>query len=49
VEGNYNRFLHRAADPNGLAYFVNQLQGETANEVVIAEIVGSAEYFNRAQ
>ena len=45
VQGFYTRFLHRAADPSGLNAWVAQLQSGTRDEVVIAGIVGSPEYF----
>ncbi len=49
VQSLYQQFLQRAADSTGLADFVAALQQGVMNEVVIAEIVGSAEYFGRAQ
>jgi hypothetical protein len=49
VQGFYNEFLHRPADPAGLNGFVTALQQGEAAEQVIASIVGSDEYFAQAQ
>jgi large repetitive protein len=45
VQSFYNRFLHRSADPNGLAGWVNLLLARKDQNLVIAGIAGSDEYF----
>jgi hypothetical protein len=45
VQGYYQSFLHRAADPGGLGAFVGDLERGDRDELVIAAIVGSDEYF----
>jgi hypothetical protein len=45
VQGLYQRYLHRQADPNGLNNFVNALAAGITLEQVAAFLVGSAEYF----
>jgi uncharacterized protein (TIGR03118 family) len=47
VRSYYTRFLHRNADAGGLATFVGLLNQNTRDEEVIADLVGSAEYFGR--
>jgi hypothetical protein len=47
VESFYHQFLRRAADPFGLNLFVGALEQEVMDEMVIAKIVGSPEYFMR--
>jgi streptogramin lyase len=47
VQTIYLQFLHRPADAGGLATFVQALQSGTPNEVVIAAVIGSDEYFGR--
>jgi uncharacterized delta-60 repeat protein len=49
VEDLYHRFLHRQADAAGLNGFVNTLQQGGTNEQVLAVLLGSDEYFQRAQ
>jgi uncharacterized delta-60 repeat protein len=49
VEDLYHRFLHRQADAAGLNGFVNTLQQGGTNEQVMAVLLGSDEYFQRAQ
>jgi sugar lactone lactonase YvrE len=45
VKGWYQKYLGRAADPGGLAGNVAALQGGAADEQVVANLVGSGEYF----
>ena len=45
VQGLYQRFLHRGADPLGLLAFTNALQQGVTNEVAAMVMLGSAEYF----
>ena len=45
VQALFGLFLHRGADPGGLATFVNALQAGESNETVEAAILGSDEYF----
>jgi hypothetical protein len=45
VQGLYQRFLHRGADPLGLLTFTNALQQGVTNEVATMVMLGSAEYF----
>ena len=47
VGAYYNEFLHRAADPRGLNATAAALHQGMANELAIAIIVGSEEYFSR--
>jgi uncharacterized delta-60 repeat protein len=49
VEDLYHRFLNRQADAAGLNGFVNTLQQGGTNEQVMAVLLGSDEYFQRAQ
>jgi hypothetical protein len=44
VNDFYQHFLHRPAEPQGSAYWVNRLQTGTSIEEVIAEIGSSVEY-----
>jgi hypothetical protein len=44
VESAYATFLHRSADPDGLAHFVQMLQPGQTDEQIIAQLVGSTEY-----
>jgi hypothetical protein len=44
VESYYENFLHRAGDANGMAKFTALLNSGVRDEVVIANILGSAEY-----
>jgi hypothetical protein len=46
VQGFYQRFLHRAADPAGLRGFSDALQSGMGEDGVLAAIVGSEEYFS---
>ena len=48
VQSYYQTFLRRPAHPGGLATFIGALRGVSGEEV-IAAIVGSQEYFQRAQ
>jgi hypothetical protein len=45
VQSYYQRFLHRTAEPGGLAAWVADLQGGARDEAVIAGIISSQEYF----
>ncbi|HEY1861068.1 MAG TPA: DUF4214 domain-containing protein [Gemmataceae bacterium] len=45
VNGWFQKYLGRAADPGGLAGNVAAVQGGAADEQVIANLVGSGEYF----
>jgi hypothetical protein len=47
INGYFQQFLNRAADPTGLGAFLTVLQRGGREEQVIASIVGSAEYFGR--
>jgi uncharacterized protein (TIGR03118 family) len=46
VRADYLEFLHRPADPTGLAAFVNALNMGARDEQVNAGLIGSAEFFN---
>jgi len=48
VESYYAEFLGRAADPGGLATYVNDLLAGATEEMVVAVIVSSQEYALRA-
>jgi uncharacterized protein (TIGR03118 family) len=45
VESLYEHYLHRAADPGGLAYFVSVLQSGGTVEQVATALASSPEYF----
>ena len=47
VNGFYQRFLGRAADPGGLSAFVGALDAGMREEDVVAIIMGSDEYFGK--
>ena len=47
AQSDFSQFLHRSADPAGLNGFTTALQQGVPNEVVIAAIVGSDEYFSQ--
>jgi hypothetical protein len=47
VDAFYLAFLRRTADAGGESFFVNELLQGSRDEQVIAQLVGSAEYFNR--
>jgi hypothetical protein len=47
VNGWYQSYLHRNAEPTGLAFWVGKLNGNSSDESVIAGIVGSDEYAAR--
>ncbi len=47
VQGLYSRYLHRQADPGGLAYFTNLLAQGATDEEVAAQIASSNEYFQQ--
>jgi RHS repeat-associated protein len=47
VQGFYQRFLHRAAEPAGLNAWVGMLTQGRETEQVLAGIIGSAEYLDR--
>jgi autotransporter-associated beta strand protein len=47
--GFYEQFLMRTADPGGKNGFFGLLKQGVRDEVVIADIVGSQEFFNKAQ
>jgi uncharacterized delta-60 repeat protein len=49
VRDLYGRLLGRAADEGGLNAFTDQLQQGVTDDVVLAELAGSAEYANRAK
>ena len=49
VNRYYQRCLHRAADDSGQAAFTDSLQQGVPNNSIIAVLVGSQEYFDRAQ
>jgi uncharacterized delta-60 repeat protein len=49
VRGLYDRLLRRPADDGGLANFTQALQRGLPDDVVIALLTASAEYFNLAQ
>jgi len=44
----YNQFLHRSPDPSGQAALFNSLQAGMTNELALALIVSSEEYYNLA-
>lgn len=41
----YPRYLRRSVDPTGSQTYVNLLQAGARDEQIIADIVGSGEYF----
>ena len=43
----YRVYLNRLADPSGALFFVNQLQAGTRDEAVIADLIGSDEFFSK--
>jgi hypothetical protein len=47
IESAYQLYLHRPADPGGLAGFVGALEGGIPEATIVAEILGSDEYFAR--
>lgn len=47
VQGYYENYLHRKADANGLAYFLAVLENGRTQEQVLADLLGSDEYFSR--
>jgi hypothetical protein len=47
VDGYYQEFLDRAADPSGLASFTQPRAGGYPDEMILATILGSPEYFDR--
>jgi uncharacterized delta-60 repeat protein len=49
IDGFFHRFLNRAGDSAGISYYVSLLQQGASWEDVEASIIGSAEYFARAQ
>ena len=49
VEVMYTNFLHRAADASGLAYWTAELAAGVDEKAVLADILGSDEYFTEAQ
>jgi hypothetical protein len=49
VQGDYQRFLHRAADNGGLSSFTGALQHGARDEQINIAMVGSDEYFARLQ
>jgi uncharacterized protein (TIGR03118 family) len=46
VTADYQRFLNRAPDPGGLAAFTNMLDQGAREELVIANLLGSDEFFS---
>jgi Domain of unknown function (DUF4214) len=49
VRDLFGRLLGRAADESGLNAFTDQMQQGVADDVILAELAGSAEYANRAE
>ncbi len=49
IDGFFHRFLNRAGDSAGINYYVSLLQQGASWEEIEASIIGSAEYFARAQ
>ena len=49
VDGFFHRFLNRQGDSGGISYYVSLLQQGESWDDVEANIIGSAEYFARAQ
>ncbi len=47
IQGWYERYLHRPADPQGLSFFVQAVQNGVTPEGVAAAIAGSDEYATR--
>jgi hypothetical protein len=47
VEADYKAILNRTADPQGQAYWANQLQAGFKDEYVLAELAATREYYNR--
>ncbi|HVS40261.1 MAG TPA: DUF4214 domain-containing protein, partial [Gemmataceae bacterium] len=48
VQTEYNALLGRSANANELAFMVGQMQGGATQEQIIAMIISSPEFFNRA-
>jgi hypothetical protein len=46
VDGYYEHFLSRGVDASGQSYWVNQLQHGSRDELIVALIIGSDEYFS---
>lgn len=44
VNGWFPQYLHRPADTFGRDYYANEMQGGARDELVISQLVGSAEY-----
>ncbi|MFI5382038.1 MAG: DUF4214 domain-containing protein [Tepidisphaerales bacterium] len=49
IDAIYVHYLHRHADPLGLNSFMAELNAGVPDETVIAQVVGSPEYFQNAQ
>jgi hypothetical protein len=47
AEGYYQAFLQRQPDRSGLAAFVEALVSGTRDEAVIADILGSDEFYSK--
>jgi len=47
IQADYQRYLHRPADPPGLASWLLQLQHGLSDQSLTANILGSAEFFSR--
>lgn len=45
IKADYQNYLGRPADPDGLAYWLKQLAAGETNEDVIADFTGSTEYY----
>jgi hypothetical protein len=48
VNGFFQEFLHRPADPTGMTFWTNQLSQGTTDQEVIAGIMSSTEYTSRS-
>jgi hypothetical protein len=46
IDADYEHYLGRAADPDGLAYWLQQFANGQTNEDVIAGFTGSQEYYD---
>ena len=47
VQSAYEHYLHRSADPTGLAGWLAQLQHGMTDQTLAADFLGSGEYFDK--
>jgi hypothetical protein len=48
IQQTYERYLGRAADPAGLAYWLSRYQDGAVNEDIVTGFIGSDEFFAQA-